>query len=80
MEKNDRLAERNRGFFQAKKLFVLNLLSAPGSGKTTLILQTAAKLAGKLRVGVIVGAVVSWILLAHAPQPLPRVRRTTPRK
>jgi hydrogenase nickel incorporation protein HypB len=55
MEKNDRLAERNRGFFKAKGLLVLNVVSSPGSGKTTFIRETAAKLAGKLRVGVIVG-------------------------
>ncbi|HEX5221580.1 MAG TPA: hydrogenase nickel incorporation protein HypB [Verrucomicrobiae bacterium] len=55
MEKNDRLAERNRGFFKAKKLLVLNVVSSPGSGKTTLIRGTAAQLKGKLRVGVIVG-------------------------
>ena len=55
MEKNDRLAERNRGFFKAKKLLVLNVVSSPGSGKTTFIRETAAKLAGKLRVAVIVG-------------------------
>ena len=55
MEKNDRLAERNRGFFKAKKLLVLNVVSSPGSGKTTLIRETAAGLYGKLRVGVIVG-------------------------
>ena len=55
MEKNDRLAERNRGFFQAKKLLVLNVVSSPGSGKTTFIRETAARLGKKLRVGVIVG-------------------------
>lgn len=55
MEKNDRLAERNRGFFLAKKLLVLNVVSSPGSGKTTFIRETAARLAGRLRVGVIVG-------------------------
>ena len=55
MEKNDRLAERNRGFFRAKELLVLNVVSSPGSGKTTFIRETATKLAGKLRVGVIVG-------------------------
>jgi hydrogenase nickel incorporation protein HypB len=55
MEKNDRLAERNRGFFKAKKLLVLNVVSSPGSGKTTFIRETAARLAGKLRLGVIVG-------------------------
>ena len=55
LEKNDRLAERNRGFFRAKKLLVLNVVSSPGSGKTTFIRETAAKLGAKLRVGVIVG-------------------------
>jgi len=55
LEKNERLAERNRGFFGAKKLLVLNVVSSPGSGKTTFIRETAARLAGKLRVGVIVG-------------------------
>jgi hydrogenase nickel incorporation protein HypB len=55
LEKNDRLAEQNRGFFRAKNLLVLNLVSSPGSGKTTFIRETAAKLAGRLRVGVIVG-------------------------
>ncbi len=55
LEKNDRLAERNRGFFKAKKLLVLNLVSAPGSGKTALIRETALRLRGRLRVGVIVG-------------------------
>jgi hydrogenase nickel incorporation protein HypB len=55
MEKNDRLAERNRGFFKAKRLLVLNVVSSPGSGKTTFIRETAALLAGKLRLGVIVG-------------------------
>ncbi len=55
LERNDRLAERNRGFFQAKNLFVINVLSSPGSGKTTLIRETARRLQGRLRVGVIVG-------------------------
>ena len=55
MEKNDRLAERNRGFFRAKKLLVLNVVSSPGSGKTTFIRETAVQLAERLRLGVIVG-------------------------
>ena len=55
MEKNQLLAERNRGFFRAKKLLVLNVVSSPGSGKTTFIRETAAKLGARLRVGVIVG-------------------------
>lgn len=55
LEKNDRWAERNRGFFRAKNWLVLNVLSSPGSGKTTLVQKTAEHLRGRLRVGVIVG-------------------------
>jgi hydrogenase nickel incorporation protein HypB len=55
LEKNDRVAERNRGFFRAKNLLVLNVVSSPGSGKTTFIRETATKLSGKLRLGVVVG-------------------------
>ncbi len=55
MEKNDRFASRNRDLFHSKKLLVLNVVSSPGSGKTTFIRETAARLAGRLRVGVIVG-------------------------
>lgn len=55
LEKNDRLAERNRGFFKAKGLLVLNIVSAPGSGKTTLIEKTALALRSRLRIGCVVG-------------------------
>ena len=55
LEKNDRLAERNRGYFRAKGLLVLNVASSPGSGKTTFIRETAVALAKRLRLGVIVG-------------------------
>ena len=55
LEKNDRLAERNRGFFHARGLLVLNVLSAPGSGKTTFLRQTIRLLPKELRAGVIVG-------------------------
>lgn len=55
LEHNDRLAEQNRGFFRAKGLLVLNVLSSPGSGKTTFIQKTAEFLRQRLRVGVIVG-------------------------
>jgi len=55
LEKNDRLAERNRGFFQAHGLLVLNVLSSPGSGKTTLLQKTIELLSPRLKAGVIVG-------------------------
>ena len=32
LDANDRLAERNRGFFAAKNLLVINVFSSPGSG------------------------------------------------
>src|ERR1039458_4647696 len=55
LEKNDRLAERNRGFFRARGLLVLNFLSSPGSGKTTFIRESVRKLGPDLKTGVIVG-------------------------
>ncbi len=55
LEKNDRLAERNRGFFRARGLLVINVLSSPGSGKTTLIRETIRRLGARLKTAVIVG-------------------------
>ncbi len=52
---NDRLAEQNRGFFKAKGLLALNLLSGPGSGKTALIEATYDALRDELPLGVVVG-------------------------
>ena len=55
LDANDRLAERNRGFFDEKKLLVINVFSSPGSGKTSLLQKTAEMLRGRVRIGVIVG-------------------------
>jgi hydrogenase nickel incorporation protein HypB len=55
LAKNDRLAERNRGFLKAKGLFAVNIVSSPGSGKTTLIAKTLEMAAGSLPAAVIVG-------------------------
>ncbi len=55
LDKNDRLAERNRGFFHGRGLLVLNFLSSPGSGKTTFIRESVRKLGPDLKAGVIVG-------------------------
>ena len=38
--RNNLLAERNRGFFEAKNVLALNLVSSPGSGKTSLLERT----------------------------------------
>ena len=55
LDANDRLAERNRGFFAAKNLLVINVFSSPGSGKTSLLQKTAEMLRGRGRMGGIVG-------------------------
>jgi hydrogenase nickel incorporation protein HypB len=38
--KNNLLAERNRGYFEAKNILAINLVSSPGSGKTALLERT----------------------------------------
>lgn len=55
LDQNDRLAERNRGFFRARGLLVVNVLSSPGSGKTTFVRETARSLMPKVKSGIIVG-------------------------
>ena len=55
LDRNDRLAERNRGFFRAHGLLVLNVLSSPGSGKTTFLRETIRALGKQLKAGLIVG-------------------------
>ncbi len=55
LAKNERLAERNRGFLKAKGVIAINLLSSPGAGKTTLLEKTLAALAGEIPAAVING-------------------------
>lgn len=55
LAKNDRLAERNRGYFMAKNLLVLNLLSSPGSGKTAFLERMVQDMGGRIPTGIIVG-------------------------
>ena len=55
LARNDRLAERNRGYLKARGVRALNLLSSPGAGKTTLIEKTIATLDAQTPVAVIVG-------------------------
>lgn len=55
LAKNDRQAERNRGFFRGRGWLVLNVLSSPGSGKTTFLRETLRALHPTTPAGVIVG-------------------------
>lgn len=43
LSKNDKMAERNRGFFEALNVVAFNLVSSPGSGKTSILEQTIRK-------------------------------------
>lgn len=49
---NDRRAEEVRKDLKEKKIFLLNLMSSPGAGKTTTLERTIEQLNGKLRIGV----------------------------
>jgi len=52
---NNLLAERNRGYFEAKNIITLNLVSSPGSGKTTLLEKTIEYLKNGINFCVIEG-------------------------
>ena len=49
---NDRQAQLLRQELREKKLFLLNLMSSPGSGKTTTLMRTIEALRDTLKIGV----------------------------
>ena len=53
--KNNLLAERNRGFFEAKNILALNLVSSPGSGNTSLLERTIKDMGKELSLYIIEG-------------------------
>lgn len=55
LHQNNLLAQRNRGWFDAKNILAMNLVSSPGSGKTTLLERTLTDLKGELNFAVIEG-------------------------
>src|ERR1700722_21020493 len=55
LDKNNRLAERNRGWFAGRDILALNLVSSPGAGKTTLLERTLRDLRQTLPLLVIEG-------------------------
>ena len=56
---NDNLAALNRRAFDANGIRALNLMSSPGSGKTTILSATLDELAGQFAVGVIEGDIAT---------------------
>ena len=55
LSKNDAFARENRNFFAAQRLFVLNVVSSPGSGKTSLLVKAIEALRDRIAVAVIEG-------------------------
>lgn len=51
-EGNDARAEKLRASLKERGIFLLNLMSSPGSGKTTTLVRTIEGLAGELGIGV----------------------------
>ena len=51
-ENNDREADKLRQELKKEKTFLLNLMSSPGSGKTTTLKATIAALKDEMRIGV----------------------------
>jgi len=52
---NERMAEQNRRRFADKGVFVVNVMSSPGSGKTTALQKTLERLMPEIKAAVIVG-------------------------
>jgi hydrogenase nickel incorporation protein HypB len=55
LEANDRIAAENRKLFDEANVYVINLMSAPGAGKTSLIERTIKEVYKKFKLGVIEG-------------------------
>ena len=57
LDRNDRVAEENKRLFGEKRIFVCNLLSSPGSGKTSILERVSEAFENKIPFGIIVGDV-----------------------
>jgi hydrogenase nickel incorporation protein HypB len=55
LAKNDAIAARNRAWLAGREIFALNLVSAPGAGKTTLVERTIRALKDRVPLFVIEG-------------------------
>ncbi len=55
LARNDELAERNRAWLATRRVVALNLVSAPGAGKTALLERTLRDLGGEFPIHVIEG-------------------------
>ena len=61
LDANDQMANRNRQVLDKAEVLAINIMSSPGAGKTSLILQTIARLKDRVRIAVIEGDIASTI-------------------
>jgi hydrogenase nickel incorporation protein HypB len=59
LEANERIARQNREIFDENNLVVINLMSAPGSGKTILLERSIDALKDEIRMGIVEGDIQS---------------------
>ena len=59
LEANDKIADLNKKFFDEQHILVINVMSSPGAGKTTLIERTINALKDKFKIAVIEGDIQS---------------------
>ena len=52
---NDRIAEENLEFLNARNILAVNIMASPGAGKTSVILQTIKSLSPEIKIAVIEG-------------------------
>jgi hydrogenase nickel incorporation protein HypB len=55
LSRNEECAKKNRAFFKENGVLCLNVISSPGSGKTTTISRTIKDLGNQIRIGVVEG-------------------------
>lgn len=55
LDVNDAIAQQNRDMFAEKNVFVVNVMSSPGSGKTAILEKTLSHIMNEVRSAVIVG-------------------------
>lgn len=55
LDANERIAEENKKMFKEAGVYVINLMSSPGAGKTSLLEKTIEAIKDKVRIGVIEG-------------------------
>lgn len=58
---NEALAEENARIFRDKSVYVVDLMSSPGAGKTSLVTRTIEKLKDEFKIAVIEGDIASKI-------------------